>query len=144
MKTPFFLSLCLVISLLATSVIPSHAQSPILPKGWLKIDDLDALEAPLQKQLDTGIAMLATAWNMAAVKDAQVFIAYVSLMDKLPESERAALRKEQAAWLKKREKAAAKADDGEGGQIGHLESATEHQEWSARRIVELKKRLAKR
>ncbi|MEP6667928.1 MAG: lysozyme inhibitor LprI family protein [Chthoniobacter sp.] len=144
MKLPFVAPTFLVIMLLAATVAPSHAQSPLIPKGWIKADALDALEAPLQKQLDTGIAMLETAWDMATVKDAQLFIVYVTLLEKLPEPDRAALRKEQEAWLNKREKAAAKADDGEGGQIGHLQSATEHQEWSEKRIAELKKRMPKR
>ena len=143
MKIPLLRPALLSIALLTASIAQSHAQAPLIPKGWLKAEALEAVQTPLQKQLDTGIAMLETAWDMATVKDAQLFIVYVSLMENLPEPERAALRKEQEAWLKKREKAAAKADDGEGGQIGHLQSATEHQEWSEKRIAELKKRLTK-
>jgi uncharacterized protein YecT (DUF1311 family) len=143
MNTPPVAPLLLVL-LLTSLVTPSRAQSPVIPKGWLKAEDLERVEAPLQKQLDTGVAMLDTAWNMAAVKDAELFVVYVSVFEKLAEPERAALRKEQEAWLKRREKAAAAADDGKSGQIGHLQSASEHQDWTQKRIVELKKRLAKR
>jgi uncharacterized protein YecT (DUF1311 family) len=137
-------SLLLAIPFLIAFTLSAFADPPLLPKDWVRVEELQQVEQPLQKQLDTGVGMLATAWNMAILKDAELFVVYVRLAERLSAKERAGLLKEQEAWLKQREKAAAKADDGQSGQIGHLQSASEHQAWSEKRILELQKRLAKR
>jgi uncharacterized protein YecT (DUF1311 family) len=136
--------LCLVLLVLSLSVGRVHAQTSIVPKGWIKPERLEGALVPMQKQLDTGIAMLATAWSMADVADAELFVIYIDLYEKLPAKEREALRKEQEIWLKKREKAANAADDGQSGQIGHLQSASEHHSMTDLRIQELKARLPKK
>ena len=136
--------LALAVILIAASVAPSKAQSPIVPKGWIDIEQLEQALVPLQEQLDTGKAMLQTAWSMAAVKDAALFVTYIALCEKLPDKERETLRKEQEKWLGKRKKAAAAADDGKSGQIGRLQAATEFQDQTDARSTELKARLAKK
>jgi len=89
MKTPLLL---LVGLLFVLGIATVRAQSPIVPKGWIKLEELAHVEAPLQKQLDTGIAMLDTAWSMAMVKDAELFVVYISVYEKLSDPARAALR----------------------------------------------------
>jgi uncharacterized protein YecT (DUF1311 family) len=139
MKTRYFAPLVLAISLPTAFGEPS----PIVPKGWLKPEQLEQVEETLQKQLDTGVGMTATAWNMATVKDAELFVIYVAVCEKLSEAERGALRNEQEAWMKRREKAAAEADDGKSGTMGRQFSAGEYMAWTDKRIVDLKKRLEK-
>ena len=64
------------------------AQAPIVPKKWLSTFQFEGVEARLQKQLDSGVDMGGTAWDMAEVKDAELLIAYVSLYDSLPANQR--------------------------------------------------------
>lgn len=116
---------------------------PIVPEGWVKADDLDRVYETLQKQLDTGVDMIGTAWEMAAVRDAQLLAVYIAVYEKLPNARRETLRKEQAAWLKKRAKAVSSADDGKSGQIGRIEAASEFQSVTEQRTLELQKRLTK-
>jgi len=140
MKTRYLAALLLALWLSTGFAEPS----PIVPKGWLKPEQLERVEETLQKQLDTGIGMTGTAWDMATVKDAELFVIYVAVCEKLSEAERATLRNEQEAWMKRREKAAAKADDGKRGTMGRQFSAGEYMAWTDKRIVDLKKRLEKR
>ena len=135
---------CLVLLVLSLSIGRVLAQTPIVPKGWIKPERLEGALAPMQRQLDSGIAMLETAWCMADVADAELFVIYISLYEKLPAKERDALFKEQEKWLRDREKTAVGADDGKSGQIGHLQSAAEHRDTTEARIAELKARLPKK
>jgi uncharacterized protein YecT (DUF1311 family) len=115
---------------------------PIVPEGWVKASDLNDLQEMLQKQLDTGVDMVGTAWKMATVRDVQLFAVYIAVYEKLPEAGREALRKEQAAWLKKRAKTVASVDDGKNGQVGRVEAASQFQDLTEKRTSELQRRLA--
>src|ERR1700733_14958877 len=85
MKTSFRNPLLSVVVLLVVLTGQAWAQSTILPKGWITADQLEQAQVPLQKQLDTGVDMIGTAWDMAAVKDAELLVLYISLFEKLPE-----------------------------------------------------------
>lgn len=120
------------------------AQTPIVPKKWLHPDQLEQVESLLQKQLDTGVDMGGTAWDMAAVKDAELVMVYVSLYESLPADQRTKLLKDQEAWLDRRQKAADKVYNENEGTIRRTLAAGEFQSWTEKRIAELKKRLPKR
>ena len=137
-------ALCLLFLLAALAADSTRAEAPIVPKGWLTPESLAGAQAPLQAQLDTGVAMVPTAWSMAQVKDAELFVLYIAVCETLPAEGRETLRKEQEKWLKARAKTVAAADDGKSGQIGRLAAAAEHQTVTEARIAALKKRLPKR
>ena len=130
--------------LVVLSASIAHAQTQVVPKDWIKPENLEGAQRPLQEQLDTGKDMINTAWSMARVRDAELFIAYITVWEKLPANGREALRKDQETWLKQREKAVKAADDGASGQVGRLQAASEHQEMTAARLKEIKKRLPKK
>jgi len=132
---------CLLLTLFAGI---AHAQTQVIPKDWIKPENLEGVQRSLQEQLDTGRDMINTAWSMARAKDAELFITYIMVWEKLPATEREALRKNQETWLKQREKAVMKADDGKSGQMGRLNAASEHQEMTEARLKEIKKRLPKK
>jgi uncharacterized protein YecT (DUF1311 family) len=145
MKSSFVITFILLLTL---SALHAESPSPVVPKGWLegglRPELLAQVEDSLQSQLETGVAMNFTAWNMATVKDAQLLVVYLSLFEKLPEAGRKTLLKEQEDWLKRRQKASARADDGKSGSEGRLLAASEYQSWTEKRIAELKRRVAGR
>jgi len=138
------LLLCLHVGILMMSASFSQAQTQVTPKEWINSESLADVQNPLQAQLDTGKSMLSTAWSMARVKDAELFITYVILWEKLPANERETLFKDQEKWLKQRKKAVAESDDGKSGEVGRLQAASEYQSMTEARLVEIKKRLPKK
>ena len=76
------------------------------------------------------------------MKDAQLFVLYVRLYERLDAKGREELFTEQAKWLKARTKAARNAVESEGGSLAGLESNTAEAEFTDKRITELTARLA--
>ncbi|CAN5743727.1 hypothetical protein BH11VER1_BH11VER1_40660 [soil metagenome] len=140
MKPIIFLPLVVLI----LSVTQTHAQTQVVPKEWINAESLSEVQMPLQAQLDTGKSMVSTAWSMARVKDAELFVIYITVWEKLPAKEREVLFNEQEKWLSLRKKTVKDADDGKSGQVGRLEAASEHQRMSEARIEVLKGRLPKK
>lgn len=138
------LILCLHVVFLIFSASHSQAQTQIVPKDWINPESLADVQNPLQAQLDTGKDMVSTAWSMARVRDAELFITYITVWEKLPANEREILFKEQEKWLKQRKKAVEEANDGKSGQIGRLQAVSEHQSMTEARIKEIKNRLSKK
>ena len=79
--------------------------------------------------------------EIADMTDAQLFIAYVRLYEKLPPKERTALVAEQAKWLKARVKAAAAGIESEGGSLAPLEANNAELTFTEKRLAELRTRL---
>lgn len=129
---------------LILSVTQTHAQTQVVPKEWINLESLSEVQVPLQAQLDTGKSMVSTAWSMARVKDAELFVTYITVWEKLPAKEREVLLSEQEKWLSLRKKTVKEADDGKSGQVGRLEAASEHQRMTEARIEVLKGRLPKK
>ncbi|MEI6032827.1 MAG: lysozyme inhibitor LprI family protein [Verrucomicrobiae bacterium] len=138
------LLLCLQVGILMMSASFSQGQTPVAPKEWINPESLADVQNPLQAQLDTGKSMLSTVWSMARVKDAELFITYVILWEKLPANERETLFKEQEQWLRQRKKVVAESDDGESGEVGRLQAASEYQSMTEARLVAIKKRRPKK
>jgi len=131
----------LTTTFLITSMIAVIADE-IIPKKWLSEDQLEQAERPIQQQLDTGRAMVPTAWDLAALKDARLLLVYLRVFEKLPDdASRAKFFTEQTTWLELRRKAVDLCADPNGGSIAILGQAGEHMIYTDKRIKELQKRL---
>ena len=132
-------------ALIFTAVILSifsASGGEILPKDWLTPDQLEQAERPIQDQLDTGKAMGATAWDMAALKDARLLLIYLTIYERLPgNASRAKIYSEQQAWLKQRRKAVEALADPNGGSMVILDQASKHMDLTDKRIAILQKKL---
>lgn len=137
-----YLLVLLVYVICFFGIINLRAESKIIPKNWWNDPSLlEQAEHPIQTQLDTGIGMNATAWDMANVKDARLFIIYVSLFQSLDKAGQKELFKEQSDWLQVRKEALAKLDDPSGGSAVTLDKACKHINMTDLRIQELQQRL---
>ena len=122
--------------------ILSASGEEILPKDWLTPDQLQRAERPIQDQLDTGKAMGATAWDMAALKDARLLLIYVAIYERLPDrASRAAFYSEQQAWLKQRQRTVRALADPNGGSMVLLDQASMHMDLTDKRLAVLQKHL---
>jgi uncharacterized protein YecT (DUF1311 family) len=93
------------------------------------------------KDANSQTAMNLLSRQIADMTDAQLFIAYVRLYEKLPAKERAALVAEQSNWLKARVKAAKAGVESEGGSLAPLEANNAEVTFTEKRLAELRARL---
>ncbi len=119
------------------------ASAQIVPPNWVSDKLLEQAESPIQKQLDTGVAMNATAEDMAAVRDARLLVIYLQLFEHLDKNGQAKLYHEQDMWLHKRDVALEKLQDPTGGSDTMLNIALKQLELTDQRINELSDRLKK-
>jgi uncharacterized protein YecT (DUF1311 family) len=121
------------------------ADETILPHGWSPsvIDEVDHLKSELEtEQAQQGINRLTG--RISSLLDAELFVTYVRLFDHLDARAQAVLKKEQADWLKQREKVARVAGKREdGGSASSMESNYAFSEFTAKRIQLLNDRLKK-
>jgi uncharacterized protein YecT (DUF1311 family) len=75
------------------------------------------------------------------MRDAQLFILYVRIYERLTKKEREKLLADQTAWLKSRKKAAAAAVESKGGSLAALEANDAEVTLTEKRIVEFRARL---
>ena len=121
------------------------ADETILPHGWSPsvIDEVDHLKSELEtEQAQQGINRLTG--RISSLLDAELFVTYVRLFDHLDARAQAVLKKEQADWLKQREKVirvAGKRPD--GGSASPTESNYVFSEFTGKRIQLLNDRLKK-
>ena len=121
------------------------ADETILPHGWSPsvIDEVDHLKSELEtEQAQQGINRLTG--RISSLLDAELFVTYVRLFDHLDARAQAVLKKEQADWLKQREKVirvAGKRED--GGSASPMESNYAFSDFTAKRIQLLNDRLKK-
>ena len=128
-----------------TAINPVRGQTkpaPIIPEGWLPAL-APSIEATLEQLKETNAQqhMNLLSRQIADMTDAQLFIAYVRLYEKLPPKERAALVAEQAKWLKARPKAAAAGIESHGGSLAPLEANNAEVTYTEKRLAELRARL---
>ena len=79
--------------------------------------------------------------QIADMTDAQLFIAYVRLYERLPQKERDALVAEQTKWLKARVKAAEAGVESDGGSLAPFEANNAELTFSEKRLAELRARF---
>lgn len=73
--------------------------------------------------------------------DAQLFIAYVRLYERLSTKERTKLLQEQKEWLAKRPSVAKKGVESEGGSLAPLEANNAEVTYTEKRLQELRARF---
>jgi len=114
----------------------------VIPEGWLPAL-APSIEAALEqlKEANAQAKMNLLSRQIADMTDAQLFIAYVRLYEKLPTKERAALVTEQAKWLKARPKAAEAGVESKGGSLAPLEANNAEVTYTEKRLAELRSRL---
>jgi uncharacterized protein YecT (DUF1311 family) len=101
---------------------------------------IDDLETALHDANGQG-EMNRLSRQIADLRDAELFVLYITLYEKSDAKARAALFREQAAWLKQREKHAAGAVESEGGSLAPLEANVAEAAFTNERIQTLRKRI---
>ena len=138
-----FPSIWSIFTFLAVSPLAAQTKSTaVIPEGWLPAlaPSIESTLADL-KDANAQMEMNRLSRLVADMTDAQLFIAYVRLYEKLPPKERTALVAEQAKWLKARVKAAAAGVESEGGSLAPLEANNAELTFTEKRLVELRARL---
>ena len=139
---PNRLAIALLCSLLAAQPLAAQTKAKIIPADWLP-----ALAPSIRSALDqlknanTQGEMNSLSRQIAEMTDAQLFVAYVRLYEKLGAKERAALVAEQTKWLKARVKAAKEGVESEGGSLAPLEANNAEVTLTEKRLQELRARL---
>jgi len=116
-----------------TTIIPADWLPALAPSIKSALGDL--------KEANSQMEMNLLSRQIADMTDAQLFIAYVRLYERLPQKERDALFAEQAKWLKARVKAAEDGVESEGGSLAPLEANNAELTFTEKRLAELRARL---
>lgn len=118
------------------------SSSKIVPEDWVPALTPSIKSALEQlKDANSQAEMNSLSRQVADMTDAQLFIAYVRLYEKLSAKERDKLVEEQAAWLKKRPKAADAGVESKGGSLAPLEANNAEVTYTEHRLAELRGRL---
>lgn len=127
---------------LAASPLRAQTKSPVAPEEWLPAL-FPSIQFALQqlKEADSQAAMNSLSRQIAEMKDAQLYIAYVRLYQRLSTKEQSELLAEQTKWLKQRAKAAKDAVESKGGSLAALEASDAELDFTEQRLRELRKRL---
>ena len=116
-----------------TKVVPAEWIPPLAPSITGALKDL--------KEANSQAEMNALSRQIADMTDAQLFVAYVRLYERLDGKGRAALLAEQTKWLKARAKAARDGVESEGGSLAPLEANNAELTFTEKRLKELRTRL---
>lgn len=126
----------------ASQLFTAEPSPTIIPEDWLPALSPSINSALSQlKEANTQAEMNSLSRQVADMTDAQLFIAYVRLYERLSASERKKLRDEQTRWLKQRIKAARDGVESKGGSLAPLEANNAEVTFSEKRLVELRGRL---
>ncbi len=120
----------------------AQSSSKVIPADWvpaLAPSITSALDRLKAANSQTEMNLLSR--EVAEMTDAQLFVVYVRLYEKLPAKERTALLAEQEKWLKARTKAAAAGVESEGGSLAPLEANNAAVTFTEKRLAELRTRL---
>ncbi len=135
----------LVLSLSSPGLVRTEERGELVPGAWAPSleqaqtyleDEAEAKERKSQQFLNR------TSQSMADLRDAQLFITYVLLMQTLNEKEGTDLFNEQKQWLDKREELASAAVVSKGGTLEPLEYSGAFRKITEERLAEFEKRLA--
>ncbi len=118
------------------------AQTKIIPPEWLPAlaPAVDSMLAAL-KEVNTQAEMNSLSRQITDMRDAQLFVAYVRLYERLDPKARAKLLQEQTTWLEARTKAARIAVESKGGSLAALEANDAEATLTEKRLSELRARL---
>jgi uncharacterized protein YecT (DUF1311 family) len=138
--------LVILVFMLTATVVQCSAQDrcDIVPPGWhpsLK-ESLDFMEEEADARTQPSQQFLnRIGQSLADLRDAQLFIRYVSLMQVLDKPGRNALFEEQRDWLKQRREQAKEAVKSEGGSLQPLEYSSAFRRITEARLATLQNRL---
>ena len=140
------LSILALVSLFCASSLfaaePKTASTKIIPEDWVPALAPSIKSALEQlKGANSQAEMNSLSREVADMTDAQLFVAYIRLYEKLPAKERTKLVAEQTGWLKKRPKAAEAGVQSKGGSLAPLEANNAELTYTEHRLVELRARL---
>jgi uncharacterized protein YecT (DUF1311 family) len=116
----------------------------IVPNIWVPSLDqaLSYMEDSSKSESNTTQRRLTQiSQNLADLRDAQLYIVYVRLMETLDPKERAKLFDEQKRWLDKRTELARNSVTSKGGSLEPLEYSSSFDEVTIKRLAELQERL---
>ena len=125
----------------STSPVAGQTKTEIVPEDWLPAL-APSIKSTLSdlKEAESQAAMNTLSREVAEMTDAQLFIAYVRLYQRLSSKERAALYAEQTKWLTTRAKAAKDAQ-AKGGSLAPLEANNAEVTLTEKRLDELRARF---
>jgi uncharacterized protein YecT (DUF1311 family) len=140
--TRYFIFAALLIFL--APPLRAETGAAIIPAEWLPAL-APSIKSALENLRDANsqAAMNQLSREVADMTDAQLFIAYVRLYEKLNAKERTALVAEQTKWLKARVKAARGEIESAGGSLAPLEANNAEVTFTEKRLTELRSRLKK-
>ena len=141
--------LIILVLMISVTISQSLAQDrgAIVPPGWnpslgeplaFMEEEANAKAQPSQQFLNR------TSQSLADVRDAQLFITYIFLMQVSDPAERTALFQEQQEWLKQRQEQAQQAVKSEGGSLQPLEYSSAFRQITETRLATLQKRLTEK
>ncbi len=126
----------------ASAALAAEPAARIIPADWLPALS-PSITAALQqlKNAESQSEMNLLSRQVADMTDAQLFIAYIRLYERLGAKQQQKLRDEQTRWLEQRSKAARDAVESEGGSLAALAANNAEVTFSEKRLVELRARL---
>jgi uncharacterized protein YecT (DUF1311 family) len=125
-----------------SQLFAAEPAATIIPEDWLPALSPSINSALSQlKDANSQAEMNSLSRQVADMTDAQLFIAYVRLYERLSPSERKKLRDEQTRWLKQRAKAAREGVESKGGSLAPLEANNAEVTLTEKRLAELRTRL---
>ena len=142
MRFRMFAAVLSGVGLMFSATASGQTKSKILPAEWVP-----ALAPSIKsalgdlKEANSQAEMNLRSRQVADMTDAQLFIAYVRLYERLSQKERDALVAEQAKWLKARAKAAQAGVESDGGSLAPLEANNAELTFTEKRLAELRARL---
>ena len=141
MRSLVCLTVALVCLSAATRPLRAQTKQEIVPEDWLPAL-APSIKSTLSdlKEAESQAAMNALSREVAEMTDAQLFIAYVRLYQRLSTKERTALVAEQTKWLKTRAKAAKDAQT-KGGSLAPLEANNAEVTLTEKRLDQLRARF---
>jgi uncharacterized protein YecT (DUF1311 family) len=117
----------------------------LVPESW--VPSLEQVQENVEESLaarpnQSQQVLNRSSQDLADLADARLFIAYVSLMQRLDEKERNKLFSEQNQWLAQRAASAHAAVVSKGGSLEALEHTSAFRRVTEKRLAELQSRLS--
>ncbi len=138
---------CLLLWLIPSTTFAlngASAAAHLVPEFWVPSLEQVAETLDESSKGDTQASQQAlnrVSQNLADVRDAQLFITYIHLMQALDARGQAQLFEEQKRWLGKRDELARAAVVSKGGTLAPLEYSGAFRKITEERLAELQKRL---
>ena len=141
MRVRFF-SAVFAVTIVASQLSAAESAETMIPEDWLPaLSPSITSTLALLKEAESQGEMNSLSRHIADMTDAQLFIAYIRLYERLSTAERKNLHDEQSRWLKQRAKAAREGVESKGGSLAPLEANNAELTFTEKRLTELRTRL---